>query len=166
MTYEQKALIRHWYEKAQNEEGVFDQFISLWISFNGFYAAGRGIKSESAQLSGIVAGYKLLFSNIVAERHEIFDDFKKYIDEKKSNPEFIQDMRVTASNQLEEKYKKRYINTRSLCEFIDCIYQIRCNLFHGSKALDDAQDEKLVTHAYKCLLVFLKELYKQQDILT
>jgi|GEM_PF-3292942 len=45
----------------------------------------------------------------------------------------------------------------------DFIYQIRCNLFHGSKNPSDGRDEKLVTHAGNFLEKWVRKIVLQQD---
>ena len=163
MTKEQKVLIRRWFEKSSENSNSFDAFISLWISFNAFYASKKGIRSEQNQLHNIKDRYKKLFSDFVSSNGKQFEDFKTYIENKGQNPGFIQDMRVSSE---QEEYKKRYLNITSLCEYLDCLYQVRCNLFHGNKALNDSQDEKLVRYAYVSLKKFLEKLYKKEGILS
>lgn len=41
-------------------------------------------------------------------------------------------------------------------KYIEVIYQIRCNFFHGDKIPFDSNDEKLVLWAYKSFLYFWK----------
>ncbi|MBU4332492.1 hypothetical protein KKD20_05225 [Patescibacteria group bacterium] len=158
----QRELIRRWFEKSKEEENSFDGFISLWISFNAFYAAEHLLESERQQLRNIYDEYKDSFVGLVDNHSETFQEFKHYIEIKPVNTGFIQDLRYPVEK---EKHKKRYQNLGSLCEYLDCVYQVRCNLFHGGKNLEDGQDQEIVSRAYNSLAVFLERIYGLMGIL-
>lgn len=162
-----KLIISRWYEKSKNAtqqpDDVFDRFISLWIAFNAYYAVRNPRVPERAQLEWVRSAHKKLFPSIVRAHNQKFEDFKKYIEDKLNNSGFIKDLRYAEVDK--EEYKKRYQNLESLCEYLECVYQIRCNLFHGGKNLVDAQDKKLVELALSTLTVFLEEILKQEGII-
>lgn len=61
----------------------------------------------------------------------------------------------------ETKYKKYQGDFKS---FIDVIYQIRCNLFHGRKDIsEDKRDIYLVGLALNLLLPFFKKILEKQN---
>lgn len=154
-----KDLIRRWYEKSQQEnDNVFDGFISLWIAFNAYYAGDNLKESEHKQLDLFQNANKIIFSYVVKENDNKFNEFKSYIATKPQNTGFIQDLRYDVGD---EKYKRRYQNLESLCEYQSCVYQIRCNLFHGGKDIADAQDKKLVKLALFTLSIFLKKVFEK-----
>lgn len=162
-----KNIIRAWYEKSktntQQPNEIFDQFISLWIAFNAYYAAGKQqASSEYAQLEWVKNDHAELFCTTVKVQADKFKSFKNYIETKDQNKGFIQDLRYEVN---EERHKKRYRDLSSVSEYLECIYQIRCNLFHGGKDLVDAQDKKLVEFAHTTLSIFLKEILKQEEII-
>lgn len=157
-----KNIILNWYEKAQTEDNIFNRFISLWIAFNAYYAANDSRASEHEQLRFIRDIHKTLFLSVTHEHPDEFSAFKEYIETKKQNRGFIQDLRYDVK---EEKHKKQYRNLDSLCEYLDCVYQIRCNLFHGGKDIADAQDEKLVELASNTLIVFFGKFLKEEGII-
>lgn len=163
-----RSIIYGWYEKSQGvvqqprPDDVFDQFISLWIAFNAYYAAGNLRASEHDQLEWFKNTHKPLFFSIVEAQADEFKLLKNYIETKDCNKGFVQDLRHEVDK---EEHKKRYQNLASLCEYLECIYQIRCNLFHGGKNPMDAQDEKLVKFAHATLSIFLKEILKQEGII-
>lgn len=158
-----KGLISRWYQKSQKEgkegDDVFDRFISLWIAFNAYYAGNNLSESEYKQLDLFQSANKVLFYSIVEENLTEFEKFKKYIETKPQNTGFIQDLRYPVGD---EKNRKRYQNLKSLCEYRDCIYQIRCNLFHGGKDIADAQDQELVKFALSTLSIFLKKVFEKK----
>lgn len=164
-----KNIIRCWYNKSQNitqqPDGVFEQFISLWIAFNAYYVATSDpLKLERMQLQRIKDSYSQPFYNITEVHADKFNEFKNYINKKSQNPGFIQDLRYEVT--LSEEHKRRYLKIESLCEYLDCVYQIRCNLFHGGKDVADAQDQKLVELALSTLSIFLEEIFKREKIIT
>ncbi|OIO74881.1 MAG: hypothetical protein AUJ85_04480 [Elusimicrobia bacterium CG1_02_37_114] len=79
MKENQKDLIKRWFEKSKNETNSFDQFISLWISFNAFYASEHLEKSERQQLDIFQNKYKEGFGEIVNSNSTPFQNFKSYI---------------------------------------------------------------------------------------
>lgn len=162
MIENQRELIRRWFEKSKRQRNAFDRFISLWISFNAFYAAEHLRESERQQLNNINNDYKNFFVELTRSNPKYFQDFKTYIETKTKNAGFIQDLRFPIG---QEKHKRRYANLGSLCEYLDCVYQVRCNLFHGGKNLEDGQDQEIVSRAYSSLAVFLERIYGLTGIL-
>lgn len=158
-----KDLVRRWYNKSQEDGNIFDKFISLWIPFNAYYAANNLKASERDQLEQFKNSNKVLFLSVVQENTTEFVKFKEYIEIKPQNTGFIQDLKYRVG---EEGHKKRYQNLQSLCEYQSCIYQIRCNLFHGGKDVTDTQDEKLVKLAFYTLSIFLKKVFENENILS
>ena len=157
----QLKLIARWFEKSKEMKNVFDKFIALWISFNSFYACEHLHDSERKQLQIFGDTYKEFFKSVVDANMSPFIDFKKYIDNKPKNSGFIQDLRYPVAK---EKHKKRYYNLTSFCEYLKCVYQVRCNLFHGGKYLEDGQDENIVKHCHSTLLIFLEKLYEREKV--
>ena len=64
--------------------------------------------------------------------------------------EYVIDMKRTKN--------KKYFNNHNnqLQNFLDVIYQIRCNMFHGSKSPYEDRNIKLIAWAYDCLNELLK----------
>ena len=53
-------------------------------------------------------------------------------------------------------------NIENLGEVLEVIYQIRCNLFHGAKDLEDERDHDLVKLAYDILTELFKKIVEEQ----
>ncbi len=45
-------------------------------------------------------------------------------------------------------YNRRIRDERNLTEVCSCLYQVRCNLFHGGKLPGNPRDERLVEASY------------------
>lgn len=101
------------------------------------------------------------FHKLIVENHAPFSDLKKYIDTKHINPGLIHDLRY--SPQDAEKQKK-YADLSELNQFIFCVYQVRCNLFHGGKHPEDGQDECLVKLSYESLVILLEKIYCEEGL--
>ncbi len=157
-----KDLIKRWFCKSKKMKNPFDQFISLWISFNAFYAHNHLQERELSQLRIFRDQFKELFREVVTKNEAVFKEFKDYIDTKPINTGFIQDLRFPDDKERHKKYS----DLTSLCEYIDCVYQVRCNLFHGGKSPEDGQDENIVKRAYDSLVVFCKAIYQKEGILN
>lgn len=149
-----KDLIIRWYEKSQQpqqgEFGIFDQFISLWIAFNAYYATENIKCGWREQQNRLIRNHRDQFTEIIKARKNEFEAFQLYIKEKPQNSGFIEDLKYGG--------KKLYQDLGSFKEYLDCIYQIRCNLFHGGKDVADAQDKELVHHAFVTLSILLSEI--------
>ena len=164
MNNTKKDLIYRWYKKSQQEDkNIFDRFISLWISFNAYYSRNNLKLSEHEQLDLFQNANKVIFSSVVKADNVEFLKFKEYIATKNQNAGFIQNLRYEVGD---EKNKKRYQNLESLNEYLGCVYQIRCNLFHGGKDVADTQDETLVELALSTLSILLKRVFEKENILS
>lgn len=161
MKQNQLYLIGRWFKKSYEMNNPFDRFIAIWISFNSFYACEYLHENEIRQLKILEDKYKDIFKSVVDTNKFFFSNFRNYINTKPENPGFIQDLRYSVDK---EKHKKRYYNLTSFCEYLGCVYQVRCNLFHGGKSLADGQDENIVGHSYITLSVFLEKLYKIERV--
>jgi hypothetical protein len=155
--------IKRWYSKAKHQRNYFDRFISLWISFNAYYAYKDLEKSEQQQLKKFQKKHKAEFNSVC--NYSEFSEFKRYIDTKTRNTGFIQDLRYGKDTDREIRNRKYYSIVTNFEQYIGCVYQVRCNLFHGGKNLEDGQDEEIVKLAYKSLLKLITAVYMKKSIL-
>jgi len=146
-----KEIITNWVKISKQQlfgtNDVFFRFMSLWIGFNAFFTFKYGNirDKEKAQ--------KFAKEQETGKRHqELLQNDRDY----ENSVAIIAEKGVTDSRR-----KKRYTisDTKNFCQVMDCIYTIRCNLFHGSKLTDDLRDEKLVSAS-------LDILDKLADIIT
>lgn len=164
-------IIKYWFEKCGFEKEYFNKFICLWISFNCFFVAkfyeqaSRVSKnkepSEKDYLSIIGKEYASNFTQVLNEQKILFDNFKQVIDKKNWCPGMVIDMRPYHRNN---KKGKAYSEIYSFNDYMDCIYQIRCNLFHGNKCPDNDNDLNLVKSAYTSLKTLIKKIYEFEQI--
>ena len=146
-----RDIIKRWFEKSEEQSNVFDKFISLWISFNAFYANNHLQNKECEQLCIFIDKYERLVSETKIFMNPVFKQLYNYINTDKIPKGYIQNLRY----KTEEKRKNEgssYARLDSFKDFIFVVYQIRCNLFHGGKNTENGQDIKLVSFANNALL--------------
>jgi len=147
-----------WLQRAERTQRCLDdgdRFISLWIAFNGWM---KGEFGESRSDRDLIDKVK---------KGSTFKD--TFIKLKNDSMEFCQNLDQLSNYSVldmrhmddESRYKKYDGSFKSLLEVI---YQVRCNLFHGRKDVDDdRKDFELVSLAYNILLPLFKEYLKAQS---
>lgn len=137
---------------------IFAKFIILWMSFNGYTkekykTKTRNYKTDRDQLNDFIANHdtaKAIYSALVKKNSPELLSFFHYVQDKPEHKKGIY-------NYLYDKLVS-YDNKNSFEQFINAIYQIRCNLVHCSKDLTDEHDQQLITQAFGVFKLFLKQL--------
>ncbi len=146
-----------WLQRAERTQRCLDdgdRFISLWIAFNGWM---KGEFGESQSDRDLIAKVKnsLAFKDIFVKLKNDSMEFRQNLRELSNYS--VLDMRHMDD---ENRYKRYDGSFKSLLEVI---YQVRCNLFHGRKDVDeDRKDFELVSLSYNILLPLFKEYLKAQ----
>ncbi len=148
---EYDVFIREWLKRAERENELVDdadRFISLWIAFNGWLKKEYGESTPDGEMVKRAKGNKT-FKEIFRKLSASDRDFKTNLSQLMGY--IVIDMRDPSNKQRERRC------TGDLESFLDTIYQIRCNLFHGRKNFEeDKKDRELVTLALKLLLPLFK----------
>ena len=138
-------------ERAERKKGsidIVDRFIWLWIAFNSWMKGKYGEDKPD----------KALICKVKASQYikDVFTDLRRH------NSCFAKDLnkleQYTVANMRyinDESRNKRYDGTFE--SLIETIYQIRCNLFHGRKNIENKEERKLVNLAYRILLPLFKK---------
>lgn len=138
-----KALL--WFQKGLNESDCFTAFIYHWISFNALYNIYPG--GEKARIKNF----------FMAEYNSSFDPVLSVADVTTFQTP-IQDLRFqgngsrSAANDLANTNKSP---KNRLVALMKCIYQARCNLFHGEKGANDYRDQEIANAASNVMKEFL-----------
>lgn len=151
---EYDVFIREWLKRAERGENEpvddADRFISLWIAFNGWLKKKYGENTSDREMVERAKGNKTL-KEIFRELSTSDRDFKRNLSQLMRYR--VIDMRDPSNEQREKRCTGDYES------FLDTIYQIRCNLFHGRKSFEEnKRDRKLVTLALKLLRPLFKSL--------
>ena len=146
-----RVFTERWLERAERGHRIIDdgdRFISLWIAFNGWM---RGKFGEDIGDRSQIESVKRLqdFKEVFTQLREDNLAFKESLDKL----EGLSVVNMQFRNNREDIYE--YDGTFE--SLIEVIYQVRCNLFHGRKDIDeDKKDIKLVSLAYRILLPLFK----------
>lgn len=177
---ESKEIIESWFYKAKNgNEEPFDQFIALWISFNGFYTSSKRYTKarklidrrnipEYIYLESFCSDkkYKNIYLNLIKDSEKFKDDLNYFLGLLKTRTRFkykIADLRPDMRN--DEDAAKPFLDINNFKEFIFVSYQIRCNLFHGNKVSTNDGDNIIVSGIFAPFSQFLEKVYKEEGYL-
>ncbi|QAT49557.1 hypothetical protein EQM14_07070 [Caproiciproducens sp. NJN-50] len=149
-------FVEEWYKKGCKEKESVFRFVSYFIAFNYLYASTRHtVQNRSGK-----------------ERDE--DEWKtiQRFSIEKIAPYYIDDTPFAILDDKSEFYKKpvKAVNSGKIKDYIKhvefkekhidqlflAIYQVRCNLFHGSKVMVSPRDQSLVADGAKVLEDFMK----------
>lgn len=151
--------IKKWFKKSQNSITIddnFDRFIALWIAFNGWTNIETNKTDDSKWIKEVSKSGGVLGENY----RRLLEDNSNFKPKVKALKEAapVYDMRyLNDSNKAKE-----ISNIENLGEVLEVIYQIRCNLFHGAKDLEDERDHDLVKLAYDILTELFKKIVEEQ----
>lgn len=142
----------------------FVQFVALWESFNCWLrtpvqcqkpVASRARDTDLVNSFACDPEVNNLFKKLLG----VPDDYKGALERlQKLCP--VYEVRGGARTQK----KVEITDTTDLTQIMDVVYQIRCNLFHGSKGLDDERDRNLVAVAAEVLLPLLLKVFEDPEI--
>jgi hypothetical protein len=144
---------REWLKRAERvNEPVddADRFISLWIAFNSWLKENYG---ERVYDKGLIEKAKTNqnLKDIFQQLSIIDCNFQTNLNQLQKY--HVVDMRNSSTKQNKPSCKGDYEI------FLDKIYLIRCNLFHGRKNVDeDKKDRELVDLALKLLHPLFKKV--------
>lgn len=130
-----KTLIGWWKLKGQRESDPFIKLFFFYVCFDAWVTAESGQDIDTEKIKWFLKNDNCLKSKWPDIQFSVTKSWLANL--KNLSP--IEDMR---SNH---RGRKVYLNdTENLEEIIKFIYQIRCNLFHGSKNPMDSKDANLV----------------------
>jgi hypothetical protein len=148
---EYDIFIREWFKRAERTKQPVDdadRFISLWIAFNGWLKKEYGENTKDTEMIKKAKKNKTLkekFGKLYASNKIFVKNLEKLMGYR------VVDMRDPTNEQKEKRC------TGDFESYLDTIYQIRCNLFHGRKNYEESKkDRELVTLALKLLRPLFK----------
>lgn len=152
-------FVSEWLKRAERKNVYVDdgdRFISLWIAFNAWARMEYGEDVSDRDLIDSVIEHSDL--DITFELLKIED--KEFVYNLSKLEEYVI---VNMKNPKNVKLRKKYEG--SFESFINVIYQIRCNLFHGRKSIsDNKRDFRLVVLALRLFYPLFKKFVKDYNI--
>lgn len=153
MDDESKNLIKAWINLADKEsphlstsrEDVYFRFMALWVGLNAFltreYKHIRGDREK-------VRAFANESSSALLHREKLSDSIYS---------KAVEDLKKLGVKDMQNTNRVYRINSSEcFTEVMECVYQVRCNLFHGDKSIDDERDNKLVKAAHTIVAAHLK----------
>ncbi len=131
---------------------IFFRFIILWMSYNSYYSNKFPEELDRSCLT-LLASDTRTQGIYDTKKQQILSDFSHLKSEYCFPRTFVKDMRVSCRAKdaiFDEQHDTLY-------DFLNAVYQVRCNLFHGDKTPYSDIDVSLVSWAYYNLLAILKE---------
>jgi hypothetical protein len=137
-------IISTWYKLAsggnvalEENSNVFFKFIAVWVAFNALYASKYS--SESGDRDQVI---RFAGEPLIIDRHrQLAKDDADYL-------EAANILKERGVGNLRGGGTRKISSVNNLNDVMLCVYQVRCNLFHGGKAPGNARDERLVGASY------------------
>lgn len=147
-----------WFDMGQNKEGdtssdLAFRFIAYWIAFNAFYGHGNPKQTEKDQIKKCIENNKTLLAHLINldtdQALSVFKNDPVYsmrggarggtanTEQQSKDDKFSQELHH-AFCDLNRSYIER------LKALMLTIYQVRCNMFHGSKSPYPERNYELV----------------------
>jgi len=166
------------------DENHFEAFICLWISFNGWAACITDLDSDREWLDALMLSQKIqqdfaqFVSNPNTVTHQKMQNFYHFwpvfkaqsirrqsvdIVEGQGNRQAVVARYFQAGiNKFEPQCWQRHIRENSAAPMdwphtLAVIYRVRCNLFHGDKAIHSEMNHLIVSAAFQTLTAFMCE---------
>ncbi len=169
----QFRYIKNWMEKPTNGSYPgYEKYIYYWIAFNVFYNLNYFNKNP----------YKTIWNSKEIDR--VLDSIKKLKEDKKNDlvskifsicPDYLDFLKNFTLEGYDKETKQKYDLVKSLLEaytsknvevtlkeLLNCLYVIRCNVFHGIKEPNNDKQNKLLEQSADILnqiLISLLEPY-------
>lgn len=140
-----RNIAKEWYQRGlKYQDDDFTRFMMYWIAFNWLYGES-GKESERAKIRQFYRDHREKFYNydpFLDPDIDVFMEGPIYSD--KSDKDTTDDFTG--------------IKNGKAVHLLLSIYQVRCNLFHGSKQLRVERDQKLVKASANILERYLEYL--------
>lgn len=177
-------FVRSWEMRESQGKACFEAFFFAWIAVNGWATCvTEWDENDSGYLDALKRNAKLCqdFTKFAADRESPFVDAIKQF---AAFWPIFKDQSLRRSGisrrpgENREEMVSRYLEQSDVRFAPQCakrhrgageeipidwphtlaaLYQVRCNFFHGEKALSSEMDQQIVSCAYKTLLSFFKQ---------
>lgn len=141
-------IIRKWYQLSSGDEvdtnDVFFRFMAVWVAFNALYTYRYGRLTNQA-------------GRPIGDRHQVREFAKEAAVEQKhirllrDDAEYKEAVIYLKSKGVSDVATGRHWcihDETNVLYVMMCVYQVRCNLFHGGKLPDSARDARVVSASY------------------
>ena len=163
ISQDQRKLIKEWYLQSLHEQ--FNPFIKLWIAFNGWYKSKYPNKNDRKAIdlckndSDLFTFYQRSFSD--KQFCDYLDKLVFELDKKPlENLTRPRDRKLSLNKLEDENGNVSFLDNGSEAfnNYLDIIYQVRCNLFHCEKSPASMRDKLIVEYSYKTFCIIMKQI--------
>lgn len=143
-------VVTEWFAVAEGSpppaQSPFFRFIAAWIAFNAHYGDRYPDARDDAD------AIERFAADLEARRiHDrLLRDDRTYREAVDSLSEGVFDYGTRRTRRVDRE--------RSLESILRCLYAVRCNLFHGNKALVDLRDRRVVQYGLDIMTRILRPL--------
>jgi hypothetical protein len=132
------------------DEDYFARFIFLWISFNSWYDQFRAtLVARNGGEEKYIREHEVI--EFLFDYQELVNSYSRLLSQSEFHRLVEELQRMAPLNNLLKEEEVHFEDVNSFRQYLNLIYQIRNNLFHGGKSVDNARDLSLVVHAYQTL---------------
>jgi hypothetical protein len=173
---------RSWQERDCQQDETFEPFIFAWFAFNGWAACVTDKDRDWEIIAALAADEQINndFTRIICNNQDISQSMNRFFEilpifdvkslrrrgllrnNAESRQERINYYLSNGANVFEPRCWQRHQDAAETTpidwgHFINAVYKVRCNLFHGLKSAHSEMDQIIVHSAYIALVKFLNE---------
>jgi hypothetical protein len=153
------GVARRWYQKAVDSDDSFDQFISIWISFNAIY--GRRDGSEFRKIKSIINEFNSDTISTILSYEEV-----RFFCTINPPIQFLNmDLEIEDTAAAQDKLNRNMVRSPKIAleNLMYILNKVRNNLFHGDKRIERARDVDIVRNAYPIVKEIVKSHLRLDD---
>ncbi|HNQ08830.1 MAG TPA: hypothetical protein PKM45_00255 [Giesbergeria sp.] len=164
-----------------DREAAFESFVFAWIAVNAWAACVTGEDADREYMRRLSrdVGLRAAFDELLREDQEFRREVESFftllpifkaqrlrragvrVDESASRRETVHRYFAAGITEFEPECAKYHLDRGEAipCDwphFINAVYRVRCNLFHGEKAAHSEMDQKIVRSALMSLTGFFR----------
>lgn len=167
-------LARELVEASEQQRSAFSSFINVWMAFNGWMECVTQAETDAAMINALADHPKL-----VTAYHSLLNDDPEFEENILNFTALlpvlnVRDVRKKLGRDAFRKYDRIALMDEALraavkqqpvdwtkgamltwSQLLRTIYLVRCNLFHGSKSVENHRDHQLVVACDKILRRFI-----------
>lgn len=156
-----QEIVDNWYalgsgKNIQPDKVPFFRFISIWIAFNALYASrySSNTRGDRDQVRRF------------ADEPKAIDSHQKLLKEDRDYQKAIEILKKCGVQNTRASRNYSINDITNLTEVVECLYQVRCNLFHGGKIPKNTRDQGLVEASYTIVSKLIKPYMSNFDVLN
>ena len=133
--------IMEWYRlsngKAIDQSDPFFRFVASWVAFNAFY---------SSRMYDEVGDWNQV--RAYAGESEVVDFHRERLKSDREYAQAVEVLREKGVYDTSTRDRRQIRDVQNFTQVASCLYQVRCNLFHGGKTPGNVRDRRLVSAAH------------------